>query len=100
MPSTDFRKLIDEICRLSKLPHPQALYHQAALNIDGVDISLLEREGPIGELIIYCDLGALPTRQREETLLRLLEFNFHLFICSSDQRVLSAQLISKPVAPL
>jgi hypothetical protein len=83
MPSATFRVLIDELCELSKLPDPHALYDQAALNVGGVDISLVEREGSVGEVIIHCDLGALPSRRREDVLLRLLEINFSLFTGSA-----------------
>ena len=83
MPSATFRRLIDELCHLSKLPDPQALYERTALNVSGVDFSLVEREGPVSEVIIHCDFGALPGRRREEVLLRLLEINFNLFIGSA-----------------
>lgn len=83
MPSPMFRILIDELCQISLLPDPHVLYERAALNIDGVDISLVEREGPTNEVIIHCGLGALPNRRRDEVLLRLLEINFSLFTGSS-----------------
>jgi hypothetical protein len=104
MPSATFRRLIDELCHLSKLPNPQALYERAALSIDGVDTSLVEREGQINEVIIHCDFGALPTRRRDEVLLRLLEINFNLFIgsaspsCTVNQQTGRATLAA--VAPL
>lgn len=83
MPSATFRLLIDQLCQLSKLPDAKALYERTALNIDGVDISLVEREGAVSEIIIHCDLGALPTRRRDEVLCRLLEINFSLFTGSA-----------------
>ena len=83
MPSATFCLLIDQLCQLSCLPDPKALYERTSLNIDGVDISLVEREGAASEIIIHCDLGTPPTRRRDEVLCRLLEINFNLFTGSA-----------------
>lgn len=80
MPTATYCRLIDEVCRLSLLSTPHTLYEHAALRIDGVDISLVERHEPVAEVAIHCDLGPLPDRQREAALHRLLEINFHLSV--------------------
>lgn len=80
MPSAEYCRLVDDMCQLALLPNPKALYERTALTVHKVNFNLIERPGdPYSELLIYTDLGPLPSQRREAVLLRLLDINFHLF---------------------
>nr|WP_100546507.1 MULTISPECIES: CesT family type III secretion system chaperone [unclassified Pseudomonas] len=81
MPSAAYCRLVDDLCQLALLPNPKALYERTALTVGKVNFSLVERSGdPYSEVLIYTDLGPLPSQHRDAVLLRLLDINFHLFV--------------------
>lgn len=75
-----YRSLIDKICVLTNIPDPALMYGSASLQVNGVNFSLFEG-GVIApdSVMVYCDFGELPPRNREAVLLRLLETNLYLF---------------------
>lgn len=74
-----WRALIDSLCKLALIPNPQTLYEQTTLQVAGVDFSLVYSEGPgAGNVLLYGDMGPLPTRSRDAVAMRLLEMNFEL----------------------
>jgi hypothetical protein len=76
MASENYRKLIDEICAISKIENPKLFYTTADLTIDGVNFTLIDGSTAQEEgLAMYCDFGALPVKNRAEVLERLLEIN-------------------------
>lgn len=80
MAAEHYRLLVDQICEHTLIPNPASLYHATNLTVRGIDFSLyyLDDVGQ-GSVSTLCDFGALPARQRETVLQRLLETNFYLF---------------------
>lgn len=75
-----YQKLINEICALSLISKPERFYESANFNISEVDFTLQFRDRDEGSaVLIYGDMGALPSRGRDSALLALMDINFHMF---------------------
>ncbi|RMO89988.1 ShcM [Pseudomonas syringae pv. philadelphi] len=78
--SDQYQKLINEICALSLISKPERFYESANFNISEVDFTLQFRDRDEGSaVLIYGDMGALPSRGRDSALLALMDINFHMF---------------------
>lgn len=76
MATKEYKRLIDDICALAKIPHSHTLYTAADLTVDGVSFTLLEAGiGAEEGLALYCDFGEPPEETRVGVLERLLEIN-------------------------
>lgn len=74
-----WRALIDSLCKLALIPNPQTLYERTALQVNGVEFSLVYSDGAgAGNVLLYGDMGPLPVRARDAVAMRLLEMNFEL----------------------
>lgn len=81
MASDQYKKLIDELCKLTALPPRASYYERADLQVDKVLFALAEAEpgeSKQAEIVIFCDFGAPPRTQRELVLQKLLELNLSL----------------------
>ncbi|WP_167359813.1 CesT family type III secretion system chaperone [Phytopseudomonas flavescens] len=80
MTTPAYRSLIDHFCTLALIPNPASLYERTAIEVNGVDFTLCHRQSQgMGTVLLYADLGQLPSREAAAAALRLLEMNFHLF---------------------
>lgn len=80
MASQNYRTLLQQICQLTLIPEMLLPEELTQLSIREVNFSLYA----IGEqkqeyLIIHADMGPLPSKRREEVILRLMDVNFFLF---------------------
>ncbi|KPY22560.1 Type III chaperone protein ShcM [Pseudomonas savastanoi pv. glycinea] len=75
-----YHTLINEICALSLISTPERFYESANFKISEVDFTLQYQDRDEGRaVLIYGDMGALPTRNRDAALLALMDINFHMF---------------------
>lgn len=81
MPSENFRKFIDDICKLAKIPNSQTLHNAADLEIDQIKFTLHDGASKSEDAIaFFCDFGLLPPQvSRANALQRLLELNLAMF---------------------
>lgn len=76
MATEKYKKLIDEICAIAKIPHSPAFYTTADLTVDGVNFTLIDASTALEDaLALYCDFGAPPAKNRVSVLERLLQVN-------------------------
>lgn len=80
MALQNYRTLLEQISQLTLIPEMLLSEELTQLSIRNVNFSLYA----IGEqkqeyLVIHADMGQLPSKRREEVLLRLLDVNFFLF---------------------
>jgi hypothetical protein len=79
MATEKYKKLIDEICAIAKIPHSQAFYTTADFTVDEVNFTLVDASSePEDALALYCDFGAPPAKNRVGVLERLLQINLVL----------------------
>lgn len=72
-------QLLDEIHQLTLIPKSLLCPELTQLSVRSVRFSMYTVVDQDQDyLVIHCELGALPTEQREQVLIRLLETNFHL----------------------
>ncbi|RMW14955.1 Type III chaperone ShcM [Pseudomonas syringae pv. tagetis] len=75
-----YHTLINEICALSLISTPERFYESANFKISEVDFTLQYLDRDEGRaVLIYGDMGTLPTRNRDAALLALMDINFHMF---------------------
>ncbi|MBD8200705.1 CesT family type III secretion system chaperone [Pseudomonas viridiflava] len=75
-----YKTLINEICALSLISSPERFYESANFKIDDVDFTLqYQNREQCRAVLIYGDMGPLPERNRDQSLLALMDTNFHLF---------------------
>ncbi|PPS34769.1 type III chaperone ShcM [Pseudomonas amygdali pv. morsprunorum] len=78
--SDSYHTLINEICALSLISTPERFYESANFKISELDFTLQYQDRDEGRaVLIYGDMGALPTRNRDAALLALMDINFHMF---------------------
>lgn len=79
MASKEFCDLIDKVCSLSGLDHPELLYDNANLIVDDIAFTLTEGVGIDPHTIFYfCEFGEVPEQYSTAVLQRLLELNYLL----------------------
>ncbi|RMO07127.1 Type III chaperone ShcM [Pseudomonas coronafaciens pv. zizaniae] len=75
-----YHTLINEICALSLISNPERFYESANFKISDVDFTLQYQDRDEGSaVLIYGDMGGLPSRNRDTVLLALMDINFHMF---------------------
>lgn len=81
MPSKNFCKLIDEICKVVNIANSQSLYEAADLEIDQTKFTLRDGSSQSEDAVaFYCDFGLVPPKScRADALQRLLELNLVMF---------------------
>jgi hypothetical protein len=66
MAAPGYCKPIDELCELTLIPNPSALYELAHLSVRDVDFTFTHNQGiGAGDILIYCGFGPLPVENRE-----------------------------------
>lgn len=72
----DYRYLIEDLCRQCSIDNPGRILGGGALLVNDVSLSLVHREelNP-SAVLIYCDLGEIPTGSGVQFFLDLLEAN-------------------------
>ncbi len=99
MASEQYKKLVDDLCKLVNMPVQPSLYQRVDLEIDKVFFSLVEAKAATskksatapaaapkadsgtsqdGMVAVFCDFGPLPRHQRQAAMQRLLELNLSL----------------------
>ena len=80
MATDAYRKLIDDVCALAKIPNPQSFYASADLIIEEVAFTLTNASEDDKDefMAMYCDFGLLPGADRAAILERLLEKNLDM----------------------